>query len=30
MPTENLMKPYPPIFSKIAANTTDPAVGAST
>ena len=29
-PTENLIKPYPAIFNKIAANKTDPAVGAST
>ena len=27
---ENLKKPYPAIFNKIAANITDPAVGAST
>ena len=29
-PNENLIKPYPAILSKIAANNTDPAVGAST
>ncbi len=29
-PIENLIKPYPAIFNKIAANKTDPAVGAST
>ena len=29
-PIENLIKPYPAIFNKIAASKTDPAVGAST
>ena len=29
-PRENLIKPYPAILSKIAANKTEPAVGAST
>ena len=28
--SENLKKPYPPIFSMMAANTTEPPVGAST
>ena len=28
--SENLKKPYPPIFNKIAANITEPGVGAST
>ena len=29
-PIENLIKPYPAIFNKIAARRTEPAVGAST
>ncbi len=29
-PIENLINPYPAIFNKIAASTTEPAVGAST
>ena len=29
-PNENLINPYPAIFKSIAANKTDPAVGAST
>ena len=30
IPTENLKKPYPAIFRRIAARITEPAVGAST
>ena len=30
MGIENLKKPYPAIFKRIAANITEPAVGAST
>ena len=30
IPTENLRNPYPPIFKRIAARTTEPGVGAST